>query len=142
MAELLKAKEPFHFYTRLCLSELTGLRASTLSQLAGLLKDAPDSCIYHHTHRFPQQHQNFTPEAQNDFAWWAGEALKELSLAEKLAAIDAMQFSDIGALREKIIRVIEDFLSANPLAKLSFARAGEEFYLMKSVSFILPDKHA
>ena len=39
MPELTKAKEPFRFCTRLHLSELTGLRAATLSQLLDLIKD-------------------------------------------------------------------------------------------------------
>ncbi|MEW6680837.1 MAG: DUF5752 family protein, partial [bacterium] len=61
MSELIKAKEPFRFYTRLHLSELTGLKASTLSQLVELIKQVPGSCIYHHTHRFLQQHQYLSP---------------------------------------------------------------------------------
>ena len=52
MPVLKKAKQSFRFYTRLHLSELTGLRASTLSQLLELIKKVPGSSIYHHTHRF------------------------------------------------------------------------------------------
>ena len=70
-----KAKEPFKFYTSFHLSELTGLRAATLSQLAGLLKEVSGSCIYHHTHRFLQQHQYLWPEPPNDFAYWVSEVL-------------------------------------------------------------------
>jgi hypothetical protein len=41
-------------------------------------------------------------------------------------------------LREKIASIIEDYLNNNPLSKLKFARFGEEFHFIKSVSFILP----
>jgi len=62
MEEFIKAKEPFRFYTRLHLSELTGLRAATLQQLLELIRKVPGSSIYHHTHRFLQQHQYLSPE--------------------------------------------------------------------------------
>lgn len=138
MPELRKAKEPFRFYTRLHLSELTGLRASTISQLLSLLKEVSGSSIYHHTHRFLQQHQYLSPEPPNDFAYWVSEVLGEDELGEQLASIDTIQFSSIRSLREKIIITIEDYLKSSPLAKLKFAREGEEFHFVKSVSFIIP----
>ncbi len=138
MPEQIKAKEPFKFYTRLHLSELTGLRATTLGQLAGLIKKVPGSSIYHHTHRFLQQHQYLSPEPPNDFAYWVTEILGEDELGEKLASIDTIQYSTIRALREKIVSTIEGHLKNNVLAKLRFARSQEEFYFMKSVSFVLP----
>lgn len=62
-----KAKEPFVFYTRLHLSELTGCKASNLKQLVDIIRTMPESSIYHHTHRFLQQHQYLSPEPPNDF---------------------------------------------------------------------------
>jgi hypothetical protein len=142
MAELIKAKEPFKFFTRLHLSELTGLRATTLSQLLGLIKEVSDPCVYHHTHRFLQQHQYLSPEPPNDFAYWVTDVLGEDELGERLASIDTVQFSTIGELRYKIFATIEDYLRDNPLVKLRFARTDEEFHFIKSVSFILPTRFA
>lgn len=141
MSELIRAKEPFRFYTRLHLSELTGLRATTLGQLLSLIKKVPGSCIYHHTHRFLQQHQYLSPEPPNDFAYWVTEILGEDELGEKLASIDTIQYSTIRSLREKIAQAIEDYLRSNAWAKLRFAREGEEFHFIKSVSFLLPTNY-
>jgi len=141
MAELIRAKEGFRFYTRLHLSELTGLRASTLSQLVELIKQVPGSCIYHHTHRFLQQHQYLSPEPPNDFAYWVTEILGEDELGERLASIDTIQFSTIRQLREAIVRTIDDYLKNNAWAKLRFAHEGEEFHFIKSVSFIIPTNY-
>jgi len=141
MAELIKAKEPFKFCTRLHLSELTGLRATTLGQLLALIKEVPGSCIYHHTHRFLQQHQYLSPEPPNDFAYWVTDILGEDELGEKLVSIDTMQYSTIRDLREKIASTIENYLRDSPFAKLKFARSGEEFHFIKSVSFILPTNY-
>jgi len=138
MAEIIKAKEPFKFHTRLHLTELTGLRAINLSQLAELIREVPGSSIYHHTHRFLQQHQYLSPEPPNDFAYWVTEILGEDELGERLSSIDTINYSTIRLLRDRIIEAIEEYLKDNPLAKMKFAREGEEFYFIKSVSFILP----
>jgi len=98
----------------------------------------PGSCIYHHTHRFLQQHQYLSPEPPNDFAYWVTDILGEDELGEKLVSIDTMRYSTIRDLREKIALTIEDYLRDSPFAKLKFARSGEEFHFIKSVSFILP----
>ncbi|HNX82326.1 MAG TPA: DUF5752 family protein [Candidatus Omnitrophota bacterium] len=138
MQELIRAKEPFHFHTRLHLSELTGLRATTLGQLLTLIKTVPGASIYHHTHRFLQQHQNLSPEPPNDFAYWVTEILGDDELGEKLASINVIQYSTIRNLRDKIASTIEEHLQTNAFAKLRFASSGEEFHFMKSVSFVLP----
>lgn len=132
------AKEPFKFYTRLNMSELTGLKAGNLKEFLSHIKKVPGSCIYHHTHRFLQQHQFLSPEPPNDFAYWTTKVLGEEALGEKLASIDIVQFSKIRALRERIISVIEEYLKNSPKAALKFAGQGEEFYFIKSVSFVIP----
>lgn len=137
-SSMIKDREPFKFSTRLHLSELTGLKASTLTQMLVLIKKVPDACIYHHTHRFLQQHQFFSPEPPNDFAYWAAEVLNEAELGEYLASIDIMRFSKIHDLRQAIIATIENYLKDNPRAGLKFAREGEEFHFIKSISFIIP----
>lgn len=138
MQELTKAKEPFGFQTRLHLSELTGLKASTLSQLLERIKNVPGSCIYHHTHKFLQQHQYISPEPPNDFAYWVSEVLGEDELGETLASIDTVQYGTIRLLRDKITESISEYLEHNESASRKFARKGEEFHFIKAMSFVLP----
>ena len=133
-----RAAQPFRFYTRLHLSELTGLSASTLPRFLEILKTAPDSCVYHHTHRFLQQHQHLSPEPPNDFAFWAAEALGDDELGERLASIDTVRFSTLSALRDRIAGVVEEHLARNPAAAERRAAPGEDFYFMKAVSFVFP----
>ena len=138
MAELREAKEPFRFHTRLHLTELTGFKAGTLEQLLFLIKKVPGSSIYHHTHRFLQQHQYLSPEPPNDFAYWVTEVMGEDELGEKLASFDTIQYHAIRNLRERIVFTIDDHLKKSSSAKLKFSRKDEEFCFMKSVSFIVP----
>ena len=135
---LVVAKEPFHFYTRLHLKELTGLKATDLPSLLSLIRTVPGSSIYYHTHHFLQQHQFLSPEPPNDFAYWVSEALGEDALGEKLAGIDTVQFHTLRSLREKLAETIESHLKTHPRSAQRSAPDGEPFYFMKSVSFILP----
>ncbi len=136
-----KAKEPFRFYTRLHLTELTGLHASTLGELLALVREVNGSCIYHHTHRFLQQHLYLSPEPPNDFAFWIRNVLGEDELAEKLASINTVQFATIRGLRDKIALTIDEYLKKRPAASKKAAGCGEEFNFIKSVSFVLFDNY-
>ncbi|MHB9154541.1 MAG: DUF5752 family protein [Endomicrobiales bacterium] len=135
-ADLPRAKEPFHFSSRLNLTVLTGRSARDLAELLEFLKVAPGSVIYHHTHRFLQQHQFLSPEPPNDFAFWVTNTLQEDVLGERLAAIDIIQYPTIRSLQEKLVQAIEKYLDTNP--GLRTAPPGEEFNFMRSITFILP----
>jgi len=130
-----KAKEPFRFFNRVHLTELTGLKAKNLKELADVLKTAPDSIMYYHTHHFLAEHQYLTPEPANDFAVWVSDALGDDVLGEKLANIDAFEFPTLSALRERIVNVIGEYISLEP--ELRRAPAGREFYFMKSASVVM-----
>lgn len=136
--ENLRAKEPFRFYTRLHLKELTGLEATNLETLLSLLKTVPGSSVYYHTHHFLQQHQFLSPEPPNDFGYWVAEVLGEDLLSEKLASIDTVQFDTIRSLRERLVQTIEDHLKSHPQSAQKSAPEDDAFHFMKAVSFILP----
>jgi small-conductance mechanosensitive channel len=133
---LKKATQPFRFYTRLHLKELTGLKASNLTELLDRLKKVPGSVIYYHTHNFLEEHQYLIPEPANDFALWVSDELGDEVLGEKLASIDTFGFPTIAALRARIIGVIEEHLSENPDGRT--ALKGREFHFIRSISVILP----
>jgi small-conductance mechanosensitive channel len=132
---LKKATQPFRFYTRLHIKELTGLKAKNLSELVKILKDVPDSVVYYHTHNFIEEYQYLTPQPANEFALWVGDAIGDEILAEKLSNIDTFEFSTIGELRERIIAVINGGLSTREDGRTAFE--GREFHFIKSVSVVL-----
>ena len=133
-----EANEPFKFYTRLSIQELTSIRAATLSQLLKYIRVLPGSVIFHHTHHFLQQHQYLTPEPPNDFVYWITEVLGDKELGEQLAGINTVEFQTIRALRERLAEVIERYLKAHLFARLRFAKPEEAFQFVKAVSVISP----
>jgi hypothetical protein len=118
------------------LVELTGLKARDLPEMVENVRKAPPAVIYHHTHHFLRQHQFLSPEPRNDFAFWVTNVLQEDRLGEQLAAIDTVRFTSIKELGDKLLQTMEKYLNAT--MSVRSAPPGEEFYFMKSQSFILP----
>ena len=135
---MFKANEPFSFYSRLHLIELTGLQVSTIPTLLEKLRTVPGSCIYHHTHHFVQRHQYLSPEPPNDFAYWVSEVLGDAELGEELASIDIMAYPTIRAIREALINKIEGAIKSRSRLRNLSAPEGSEFFFLKSMSFIFP----
>ncbi|MBI2069365.1 MAG: hypothetical protein HYT79_02080 [Elusimicrobia bacterium] len=132
-----RAKEPFHFFTRLSLTSMTGIKAKNLQELLESLKTVPETVVYYHTHRFLQQHQYLVPEPPNDFAYWVTNMLQNKKLGERLAAIDTVQFNTLSDLRAAFVRVLEESLKENNNDRQA-PPEGEEFHFMQAVRFSLP----
>jgi hypothetical protein len=136
------AAKPFRFSTSLILQESTGLRAATLPTLAKLLRQVPDSCIYHHTHYFLLQHHYLTPEPTNDFAYWVAEVLADERLGELLSGIDTMEHATLQSLRDALVGTITRYLQQHPAARFKFVAPGEEFFFVKSRHVIMPTPYS
>ncbi|MBI2852837.1 MAG: mechanosensitive ion channel [Chloroflexi bacterium] len=130
------ASDPFRFYSRTHLIEITGSKAGNLRELADTLKTCPEGVIYYHTHRFLEEHHYLSPEPSNDFALWVGDILGEIVLAEKLASIDTFSFPTLTSLRDRLVSIMEEHLALNHDGRQ--ALEGREFYFMKTVSVIFP----
>ena len=126
----------FTFKTKFDLTILLGKKAGNVAELLSHIRTVPPASIYHHTHRFLQQHHYLSPEPPNDFAYWVTDVLSEDALGERLWSIDTNMFTSIEELRAKIIEVIEGNLSAG--RRSADAPEGQEFYFMASKTFLLP----
>lgn len=136
---LKKAENPFQFYTRLHLKELTGKKASNLAELREALKEMPDSVVYYHTHHFLEEHHYLTPEPANDFAVWVSDALDDQVLGEKLANIDTFEFSSIPELKIRILAVIDEYMMR--AKDLRDAPEGREFHFIRSIGVVVPTQY-
>jgi hypothetical protein len=127
----------FEFKSRLNLVELLGVRARDILELRHGLAAVPGSSIYHHTHRFLQQHHYLYPEPPNDFAFWIGQALAMDDLAERLAAIDTVRFRRIEELRARLLEILDQWGDGDRM-RAKASNEGEEFHFMSSRTFVLP----
>jgi hypothetical protein len=129
--------EPFRFHTRLNLVELLGRKATTVRELLDGIREVPGASIYHHTHRFLQQHHYLSPEPPNDFAFWITERLGLDDVGERLASVDTVRFRRINDLRARYVEILEEVLAARRNS-WPVCQEGEEFHFMSSRTFIIP----
>jgi Family of unknown function (DUF5752) len=137
--KLVRAQQPFRFFTRLCLTRMTGLKARTLGELLKHLEAASDSVIYQHTHRFLRQHQYLVPEPPNDFAYWVSHVLGDERLGERLASVDTLRFNSLEELKRALVRTIEGHLEQWVSERA--VPEGKEFHFMQAIRFSLPTPH-
>jgi len=109
-----QAAAPFQFFTLAHVTQMSGLAANSLAELAEALEVCSDDSVYHHTvralaRRSPQN-------GSNDFAVWAGLSLNRLDLAEHLASLDSRDCCTVTELRNGLGVVIGDYLAAHPEA--------------------------
>lgn len=129
--------EPFRFHTRLNLVELLGRKATTVLELLDGVREVPGASIYHHTHRFLQQHHYLSPEPPNDFAFWITERLGLDDVGERLASVDTVRYRRINDLRARYVEILEEVLAARRNS-WPVCQEGEEFHFMSSRTFIIP----
>lgn len=129
--------EPFRFHTRLNLVELLGRKATTVLELLDGVREVPGASIYHHTHRFLQQHHYLSPEPPNDFAFWITGRLGLDDVGERLASVDTVRYRRINDLRAKYVEILEEVLAARRNS-WPVCQEGEEFHFMSSRTFIIP----
>lgn len=130
----------FQFYTKLDQTLLLGVRARNVQGLLEGIRKVPASSIYHHTHKFLQQHHYLSPEPPNDFAYWTSEVMGDAVLGEQLSSVDIVQFQSIEDVRRRFIHLLEYHLEA--LERMPFSPPGEEFYFMATRLFVFPTNHA
>jgi hypothetical protein len=126
----------FIFYVKFDQTLLLGRRARNVPELLEGIRSAPENCIYHHTHRFLQQHHYLSPEPPNDFAYWVTQVLGDKRLGEQLSSVDTIQFESIADLRNRFISLMESHLASGTMTADCFP--GEEFHFMASRTFAAP----
>nr|QNO50230.1 hypothetical protein PFOEMBKA_00002 [Methanosarcinales archaeon ANME-2c ERB4] len=119
--------------------ELTGKKARDLPELLAAIKEIDESSIFNHVyHALLDSH--FLPTGYpNDFAYWIIDALHEPVLAERLANLDLREFHNMEALREEIIRIIEDYMAMHDVSRR--VDVGQEFYFIRCISVTFPTKY-
>ena len=130
------ARSPFYFNSAAHLLRIGREKAANLQELLEALRTCPDSSIFQHTFQTLEEHHFIKEGFSNDFSHWAFAACNEVELAERLAALDVREFTSIATLRERLVRIIEEYLQKNPRA--ASRTAMEPLYLMASDLVVVP----
>jgi len=125
---------PFEFKQCVSIHKSTGKKAGNLRELRDVIAEASEESIVHHNYQYFQKGR--MREYANDFAEWVGESLGEKALAEHLSNIDPYDFKEIGALRNELLGLIDNYFDRIPKPKE--AMPGDEFYFTETVTLIFP----
>lgn len=122
--------ETFKIRDCAAVSVATGLRAQNLAEFRDGLERAPIQSLFHHFWGHFLRPQFDEREFSNDFAAWARHALHEKSLAEKLSAVNPVEFPDLDELRERLLEIVDERLDSADTVPT--ARADSRFHFICS----------
>ena len=108
----------------------TGRKARLLQEFRSEIASVDAASIYHHFWGGLLQPRFEEREYNNDFAAWVRHGIHDAVLAERLAALTPTDFSDLGALRNEIIELVDARLDESE--HLFWTRASLQFEFVRS----------
>ena len=102
--------EPFVFLGCLELNELLSQEAHDARELLEQLERVPVESIFCHTSAALLRRAVLAEAYPNDFALWVGNEVRDIRLAERLAAVDAFEAGSMERVREELVATIADHL--------------------------------
>ena len=108
----------------------TGRRARMLQEFRSELASIDVSSIYHHYWGSLLQARFEEREFNNDFAAWIRHGIHDAILAERLAALDPTDYTDLELLRHEIMELID--MRLDECEGLLWMRATQQFEFIRS----------
>lgn len=131
----------FQFLSSASLEKLTGRKANNLEELLDLIKTCPDSSIFYHTFSAFMKLREAQVPYNNEFALWVSRSLNEKALAEKLMAVDLLEYDNMQGLRKRLVKIVEYHIFDHPSCIRKIGN--EPFYLHDIMRVVyLTDKFA
>lgn len=129
------AKDPFWFRECFLMTMPVGIRVGNLRELLHVIKEVDDAALYYHLFQCRLVISPPTIEYPNDFAQWAGLALQEKALAEKLSSFDPLDYADLNQVRQAVVDIMEEHLWELPF--IPWARPGFEFHFCEASTVVI-----
>lgn len=128
--------DSFLFHECMSLSQTTGVKTATLSELIQAVKVVAPGAVFHHTHQSYLKGTLVAPEYPNDLAVWVAQSLEERALAEKLASLDFCAMKSVEEIRRAIVNILEDYKEHFPTPRP--ARPSDEFFFNDAITLVIP----
>jgi Family of unknown function (DUF5752) len=129
------APSPFWFHECVVIPMPTGQAAVNLRDLLQTLREVDEAVLSYHLWQSRMSLARPDVEYPNDFAAWAGHALQDSRLAEKLSVLDPFAFGDMGQVRNALVDLLEEYMWDLPY--VPWARPGFEFHFCEASTVVL-----
>lgn len=129
------AKDPFWFRECFLMTMPIGTKVGNLGEMLHVIKEVDEAVLYYHLFQCRLAISPPAVEYPNDFAHWAGLALQESALAEKLSSFDPLDYANMDLVRQAIVDIIEEYLWELPF--VPYARPGFEFHFCEASTVVI-----
>jgi hypothetical protein len=126
----MKLPRPFEIKDCALLTLALGKSAQNLRELRDRLSEVPAGSLVHHTWEAVLRPSFDDPQYRSDFALWAEHQLGDRVLAERIGALDPLDFPDVESLRANLIERVEERLAELPWVPA--VPPGNEFHFLRS----------
>jgi len=128
------AASPFVFKECFLMPMPIGRTAQNLREMLRAVREVKESVLFYHLLQSRMAIRPAEVEYTNDFGRWAGVALQESPLMEKLNAFDPFEFENLEQVRQALGDLLEEYLYEMPYAP--FARPGFEFHFCEASTVV------
>jgi len=122
--------QPFVLKDCALIALATGKRAQNLRELRDQILTVDPGSLYHHFWAGLLRPRFDDPEFHNDFAAWARHGLHDGCLAERLGVVDPTEFTDLEALRQTLLDIVDERLDET--AHVPWSKPDQQFHFLTS----------
>lgn len=129
------APNPFWFRECFLIPMPIGRKAVNLRELLEAIRVLDESVLFYHLIQSRLSPSPPAVEYPNDLAFWAGNALQDIKLAEKLSSFDPFECENIGEVRQAVEDILEEYLWDLPY--IPWARSGFELHFCQASTVVV-----
>lgn len=131
-------KKPFYIKNCSLSSIATGEKASSLIELRNKIALIDEGSLFYHFWSGHLHPQFIHTQHHNDFASWIFHRLHDGILGEQLSIVDPTAFSDLEALRQEILEIIDRRLDNYEF--VIWTKKEEQFHFIRSLVIVFDTK--
>lgn len=134
----MSAQAVMSFEVRSCelVTICTGIRAKTLGELREGIRAVPEGCLHYHFWGRLMRPQIGESEFDNDFAGWVAGSLHDVTLAERMSAVNPADFADLEELRGALLDLLDDRLDTEE--STAWSRGDAPFFFTRAQLLVFP----
>ncbi len=127
---------PFEVRTCELVTISTGLHARTIGELRQAVSIVSEGCLHYHFWGRRLRPQTGETEYFNDFAEWIARSLRDITLAERLSAVNPEEHETLEGVRRAVLGRIDERMDEDD--SLTWAKSDHPFFFIRAQMLIFP----
>lgn len=136
MTERNSGDAPFEVRTCELVTISTGIHARTIGELRQAVTIVPEGCLHYHFWGRRLRPQIGETEYFNDFAEWIARSLRDITLAERLSAVNPEEHESLEGVRREVLGRIDERMDEDD--SLTWAKSDHPFFFVRAQILVFP----